>query len=112
MESYLKNVAPYPVSLDYYIDIEDKGREHIELELRKPGYVGARKGDTNLLNKFGLRHFCRSYFEWVSPRHIDFVFNGVEIHLRTPGVEEFSEKNIARNIFNPTVEKVSSKKKN
>jgi len=102
MKSYILRCAPKPVSLDYYIDIEGSGREHIKLEIRKPGYVGTGKADPMLLDEFGLRLFARSYFEDVSPWPVSFLHGGFEIHLRTPGVSESDKKNIARDIYNPT----------
>ncbi len=102
VKSYIQHCAPKPVSLDYFIDIEGSGREHVELELRTPGFVGAGKGDANKLDKFGLRHFARSYFEDVSPHPVSFLFHKVEVHIRTPGISDNDRKNIARDIYNPT----------
>ena len=103
IRSYLKNIAPLPIILDYFIDVEDQGRHQVELTIKTPGYLGGRRGNANLLDTFGLRLFCRSYYEDVKPYPVSFLYNKVEVHLRTPGVSEHAMKNIARDVFNPTV---------
>lgn len=102
VNSYKKMCAPMPVYFDYFIEITDKGQAHVMVELKTPGYIGSRKGNAELLDKMGLRMFCRSYFEEVSPYPVDFFMQGVEVHIHTPGVSDTQYKNIARHIFDPT----------
>jgi hypothetical protein len=101
VQSYIKRISPHPVSLDYIVLIDDK-EVLIELELRKPGYVGPTKGDAHKLDNLALRMLCRSYFDYVSPWPVSFVYQGIEVHIRAPGVSDSDRKNIARNIFDPT----------
>ena len=101
INSYIKFVAPYPTTLDYFVDMDD-ARCQVEFEIRKPGYVGNRKGDAHKLDEYALRLFCRSYFENTGPWPVSFLYKGMEVHVRTPGVSDSDRKNIARNIYNPT----------
>lgn len=101
VRSYMANIYPEPILLDYFVEVQDLGQCHFELEIRKPGYLGAKRGNAEALDPYGLRLFCRSYFEHVSPYPVDFFYQGLEIHLRTPGADA-KYKNIARDIFNPT----------
>lgn len=103
VESYKKQMAPLPVTFEYFVTVEGKGLLKMEVVLRTPGYLGARTASGSSLDPFGVKMFCRSYIEGVAPYPVDFIFRGVEVHLRTPGAKsDLDKKNIARNIFDPT----------
>lgn len=101
LDSYRKNIYPMPVKIPYIVDTPN-GTALVEMEIKKPGYLGGRSGNWEQLDKFGLRLFLRSYFQDVSPNPVDFFYNGLEIHIYTPGADP-KLKNIAREIFNPTL---------
>lgn len=106
VEDYKKKCAPYPIRLFISVGNSPIIRlsevcGDVEIYLATPGYVGkAGKGDASLLDKFPRRMVAKSYSDNISPRMISFVLDGVEIAIKTKGVDE--GVNIARNIFNPT----------
>lgn len=101
LASYRKNIFPMPVKIPYIVETP-AGDKLVEMEIKKPGYLGGRSGSWELLDKFGLRLFLRSYFQDVSPHPVSFFYEGLEIHLYTPGADS-KLKNMAREIFNPTL---------
>lgn len=109
IDSYKNKVAPQPATIIYDVGFQDKNmdektkdKHRVEISLKTPGFVGKLQPPRGGLDKLGLKLFARSYYENVRPQHISFLYDGIEVHVRTPGIEEGSQKNIARDIFNPT----------
>lgn len=113
IKSYKQNVAPQPANIIYQVnlskadekmDAKAKSKRRVEISLLTPGFVGPYTGlPKKGLDKFGLKLFARSYYENLRPQHISFIYQGVEVHIRTPGIGESEKKNVARNIYNPTI---------
>ena len=102
VSSYMKNVYPLPVVFDYFVKTP-LGNAQAEMSIKKPGFLGKGQGSGELLDVFGVRLFCRSYFDNVSPYPVHFVYKGLEILIHTPGADPKKYKNLARDIFNPTL---------
>jgi hypothetical protein len=96
VQDYKAYVSPYNTLVRYFGDEENE----VHIYLKKPGYVGNRVGDVSKLRKFAVSMVAKSYYDYVNPRTIGFLFEGVEVTILLKGIKE--TKNIARNIFNPT----------
>jgi hypothetical protein len=113
VESYKNGMYPVPVELMALHNEEDPIQDGkaptkglVEIHLRKPGYLGKKKSKTlEGIDKFGVKLLAQSYYYNLRPRPISFFFRGVEVHIRTPKIEEKRFKNVARNIWNPTLNK-------
>jgi len=106
VQDYKKHCMPNPITLciscgaSPIVRLSDASDE-VEIYLRTPGFVGrAGKGDASRISKFARRMVAKSYADYVSPRLLSFVFDGVEVAVKTKGEDE--GKNIARVLFNPT----------
>ena len=87
--------------------------KEIEIHLSTPGYVGKERGSVHDLDNRGVRDTCRSYVNYVSPRPVSFIFNGVEFHFRSSKLSDLESKNIARQIVDdltPKKKKILSSK--
>ena len=109
VDSYFKSVAPYPYSTTFTMPKHDpkmdftEGRAYqVEVYIYKPGYVGKKYKSKKILDQGALKLVAHSYYSHVRPYPISFLYNGAEIHIRTPGFEEYRKKNIAREIYDPT----------
>ena len=106
VEDYKAMISPFPIKIvvsvgDSPIMRLKESEKTIEIYVRKPGYVGrSGGGDASKIRKFARRMVAKSYSDYVSPRLMSFVFDGIEVAIKTKGVDE--GKNIARNIYNPT----------
>lgn len=109
LEMYKKTHAPKPAHIKINIKpdakvVLGKLEEAVDIYMSTPGYLG--RATTLNINKADprdvacLKLLCGSYFIHVRPYPIGFFMDGVEIHIRTPGVDDTKDKNIARNIFN------------
>lgn len=109
VDAYFKFVAPVPFSTtftlpkkDFKMDFAGGKQSQVEVYIYKPGYVGRKFPSKKPIDQGALKLLAHSYYSHVRPYPISFLYNGAEIHLRTPGFEEFRKKNIAREIYNPT----------
>ena len=119
-KSYKEKIAPKPVKIDYYQIAEEVGNQDIletvpdvdvEISLSTAGYLGRGAGNVNDLDKRGVRDTCRSYFKYVRPRPASFIFDGVEIHIRTAGFSDQDMANITREVYDPTLNRAQRRKK-
>jgi hypothetical protein len=105
-ESYMRNI--YPNNFAATVELSSKGQDKMDvrsvsfrkvyIEMRAPGKVAARSTSEGL-DLFGLKTACLSYYMNMRPKPLSFLFSGIEIHLRTPGVSEGDYKNPMRNIL-------------
>jgi hypothetical protein len=108
IESYIKNVHPLPVKLTYEHFREDEvmdGRAPtkslVELSIYAVGNVSTKFwGNPQKLDPTYTKLFCRSYYEYMRPLPVSFqLMDAIEVHLRTPGVAEYDQKNPLRNMW-------------
>lgn len=120
VDSYKAKIKPKPVKIDYYMIAKEVDNNKIletvpdadvEISLSTPGYVGRGSGNVHDLEKRGVRDTCRSYYKYVRPMPCSFLFDGVEIHIRTAGVSDQDKKNIAREVHDPTLNRAERRKK-
>lgn len=111
IKSYMLNCSPQPATImfevpkqkDNIVDRWALDKNRVEIHLVKPGFVGKATGvSRGDLDSTGLKLFARSYYNGLRPHPVSFLYKGIEVHLRTPGVSDSDKKNIARDIFNPT----------
>lgn len=106
VESYMRNVFPKPFVK--MVQLSSNGKDKMDnramskrkvyIEMRSPGKVGL-KAVSEGIDKYGLQTGCLSYYQNFRPKPMSFILSGVEIHLRTPGIEEGLHKNPMRNIL-------------
>jgi len=103
---YIEKVSPRPLVVTVNLeskakdimDLREGTKRQVYIEMRTPGRVGVKATDIGVNNTM-LKMLALSYYLNRRPKPFSFLFAGVEIHLRTPGVAEDKYTNIARNIM-------------
>ena len=94
------------VGLDDEMHDRAKSKNLVQLEIRKPGFIGRYTtlslGMMKPEDIACVKLLCQSYYINIRPYPMGFFYDGVEVQLHTPGVDESKLKNITRDIFNPT----------
>ena len=96
-KSYIEKAKPLPFKAEIKV-----GDALIDFYMLMPGYLGKYRADQSMIDATALRLFVHSYAKGLFPSPCSFTYLGIEVHLRSRKVSEFSKKNPLRDIYDPT----------